>query len=143
MAAQDTESLLHQAQSASEPTEVLRLAGEAVSSELLVAMKAAGIPKSDKAVTALKTAGLDTLLAIALAHGRLKYSPVTEILAGLRTALQDRSLSAEQIKDGILAFDSAAQRLAMVSGAGGDFSYPTKGNRARDSLMTFARSLHR
>ena len=143
MAKQETEALLKQAQVATEQDEAVRLAGEALSGELLVAMKAAGIPKSEKAVTALKTAGLDGLLALALANGRLKYNPVTKVLSRLRGALQDRSLSAEQIKDGILAFDSAAQRLAMVSGSAGGFAYPTKGNRARDSLMTFARSLHR
>jgi hypothetical protein len=143
MSTQESESLLKQAQLATESSETLRLAGAAVSAELLAAMKAAGISKSDKSVSALRAAGLDGLLAMALANGRLRYTPVTEFLARLRTDLQDRSLSAEQIKDGILAFDSAAQRLAMVSGSGGGFVYPTKGNRARDSLMTFARSLHR
>jgi hypothetical protein len=143
MPSQETEALLAQAQAAIEPEDALRLAGEAVSTELLHSMKAAGISKSDKSVTALKIAGLDTLLALALAEGRLKYTPVTEVLTRLRTSLQSRSLSAIQIKDGILAFDAAAQRLAMVAGDKGSFAYSTKGNRARDSLLTFARSLHR
>ena len=143
MPSQETEALLAEAQSSTEPDEALRLAGEAVSTELLLSMKAAGLTKSDKSVAALKVAGLDSLLALALADGRLKYSPVTEVLSRLRTSLQNRSLSAVQIKDGILAFDAASQRLAMVSGENGSFEYPTKGNRARDSLLTFARSLHR
>ena len=134
---------MKQAEAANDPEEALRLAGEAVSETLLKAMKSAGITKSDKSVTALKRAGLDSLLALSLAHGRLKYTPVTELLARFRSALQERSLTAEQIKDGILAFDAAAQRLAMVGGSAGGFTYPTKGNRARDSLITFARSLHR
>ena len=143
MASQETQALLAQAQAAAEPKEALRLAGEAVSQELLRAMKAAGLPKSDKSVTALKVAGLDALLALALADGKLKYTPVTEVLSRLRNDLQNRSLTAVQIKEGILAFDAAAQRLSMVVGPDGSFEYPTKGNRARDSLITFARSLHR
>ena len=136
-------SLLEQATDSEDPKEALRLAGEALSKELLVAMKAAGITKADKSVKALDAAGLNQLLALALAKGKLSYRAVDDVLAELREALTNRTLTAEQIKDSILAFDAAAQRLAMVGGQGGGFEYPTKGNRARDSLMTFARSLHR
>lgn len=136
-------SLLEQAAASEDPKEALRLAGEALSKELLVAMKAAGITKADKSVKALDAAGLNQLLALALAKGKLSYRAVDDVLAELREALTNRTLTAEQIKDSILAFDAAAQRLAMVGGQGGSFEYPTKGNRARDSLMTFARSLHR
>ena len=136
-------SLLEQATASDDPKEALRLAGEAVSRELLVAMKAAGITKAEKSVQALDAAGLNQLLAIALAKGKLSYRAVDDVLVQLREALSNRTLTAEQIKDSILSFDAAAQRLAMVGGHGGGFEYPTKGNRARDSLMTFARSLHR
>ena len=136
-------SLLAQAAASEDPKESLRLAGEAVSQELLTAMKAAGIAKAEKSVKALDEAGLNQLLALALATGKLSYRAVDEVLAQLRDDLSNRVLTAEQIKDSILSFDAAAQRLAMVGGQGGGFEYPTKGNRARDSLMTFARSLHR
>ena len=54
-----TSSLLEQATASDDPKEALRLAGEAVSKELLVAMKAAGITKAEKSVQALDAAGLN------------------------------------------------------------------------------------
>ena len=61
----------------------------------------------------------------------------------MREAIRARLISVLDLKNGILAFDDAAQRLAMVSGKAGPFQYPLLGNHARDALITFARSLHR
>lgn len=139
----ETKALLEQAQQASTKEDALRLAGMAVSAELLEAMRAGRLSKPEKAINALKASGLDQLLVAALAEGRLRYPRVQDELARFRAALSDRSLSANEIKLGILAFDEAAQRLALVAGKKGAFSYPSTQNRARDSLITFARSLHR
>ncbi len=143
MATPETNALLEQAKQADTEDEALRLAGAAVSTQLTAAMRAAGLTKPEKSIQAMKAVGLDRLLAAALAEGRLRYPRVQDELARFRTALGDRSLSANDIKLGILAFDESSQRLALVSGKKGEFSYPATSNRARDSLITFARSLHR
>jgi len=143
VATPETNALLEQAKQADTEDEALRLAGAAVSTQLTAAMRAAGLTKPEKSIQAMKAVGLDRLLAAALAEGRLRYPRVQDELARFRTALGDRSLSANDIKLGILAFDESSQRLALVSGKKGEFSYPATSNRARDSLITFARSLHR
>ena len=143
MATHETEVALARARAASTRENAVRAAGEALSAELLDAMKAAGISKAEKSVNALRFAGLDTLLAEGLARGKVTYRMVAGDLDRLRKALVDRTLSANDIKLGILAFDESAQRLAMVAGKNGSFTYAHAGNRARDSLITFARSLHR
>lgn len=121
--------------------EALDAAGKVVVEVLREAMRAAGIPKIDAALSALAATELDHLLARSLAEGEVDHREVRRQLDRLMRALSARTLSAADIKAGILAFDEAAQRIAGASVRG--LKYPTAGNRARDSLITFARSLHR
>ncbi|MCC7382560.1 MAG: hypothetical protein IT384_12055 [Deltaproteobacteria bacterium] len=118
-------------------------ANEAVLDELLKAMKSSGIPKAEQSIDALRRSGLDHVLTYSLAIGRLSHESVRRELDRFMKALANRTLTANDIKLGILALDEAAQRLAIAAGKGGPFRYPTSQNRARDSLITFARSLHR
>lgn len=143
MAVDQAEALLVQAKEAGSRQEAVRLAGEALVEELRHAMKSSGIAKADQSLAALEKAGLHTLLAVCLHEGRVRFSLVNEELDRFRKALVSRDLSANDIKLGILAFDETAQRLSLVAGKNGEFVYPHVANRARDSLITFARSLHR
>jgi hypothetical protein len=143
MAASESKPLLEAAASAASAEEARGLAGQAVLAELSRAMREAGITKAEQSVAAINAAGLGPLLARALAEGRVKLSWVDAELDRFRKALVRRDLSAQDIKLGILAFDECAQRLSLVAGKTGGFDYPSSGNRARDSLITFARSLHR
>ena len=121
--------------------EALDQAGKVVVEVLREAMRAAGTPKIDAALAALSMTELDHLLARSLAEGEVDHREVRRQLDRLMRALSSRTLSAAEIKAGIRAFDEAAQRIAGASVRG--LKYPTTGNRARDSLITFARSLHR
>jgi hypothetical protein len=134
---------VRQAEAAATLEETLRIASDALLPRLLETMKQSGIPKAEQAVDALKRSGLDKLLIRAMGMGRLSHSAVRSELDRLMKALAQRTLTAVDIKAGILAFDESARRLAMSSGKGGPFRYPSTQNRARDSLITFARSLHR
>lgn len=118
-------------------------AADAVCADLLAAMKASGIPKGEAAMAALKRSGLHKLLVRSLALGRVSHSAVRAELDRMMKALASRTAVAADFKTGILAFDEACQRLALAAGKGGPFRYGTTENRARDSLITFARSLHR
>ncbi len=118
-------------------------AGQAVVQALRDAMKAAGISKIEPALAALQATELDRLLARSLAEGAVDHRVVRGELERLMRALSSRTIAAADLKAGILAFDEAAQRIALAAGRGSAFKYPTVGNRARDSLITFARSLHR
>jgi hypothetical protein len=135
-------SLIESAEEADSFDEALALVAKAVTMQLLEAMKAARVPKAEKAVEALQAAGLDRLLVEAWARGKITYKMVDAHLNRLRREITTRE-KAETVKQGILAFDGAAQRLALVSGRNGPFSYPLRNNHARDSLITFARALHR
>lgn len=138
----DPSALMQNAEAAESHDDALALVGEAILAQLLEAMKAARVPKAEKAVEALKVSGLDRLLIEAWSRGKITYRMVDAHLNRLRGEITSRE-RAEMIKQGILAFDGAAQRLAMVSGRNGPFSYPLRNNHARDSLITFARALHR
>lgn len=135
-------TLMGSAEAADSFDEAMTLVAEAVTAQLIEAMKAAKVPKAEKAVEALKASGLDRLLVEAWIRGKITYRMVDAHLNRLRHEINTRE-RAELVKQGILAFDGAAQRLAMVSGRNGPFSYPLRNNHARDSLITFARALHR
>jgi hypothetical protein len=135
--------LFRRAQEAPTLIEAEKLGGEAIALELLGAMKAAGIPKADAAINALRKSGLHRLLAKSLAAGRVGHVAVRLELDRLMKELATRAITAQELKLGILAFDEACQRLAIAAGKGGPFRYSTTENRARDSMITFARSLHR
>ena len=138
----DTEALMARAEQAETYDEALGLVSEAIAAQLLEAMRAARVPKAEKAVEALRAAGLDALLVEAWANGKITYKMVDRHLNRLRKWITTRD-RAEVAKQGILAFDGAAQRLALISGRNGPFAYPLRNNHARDSLITFARALHR
>jgi hypothetical protein len=135
--------LMQQAEAAPTWNEAQPLVSEAIVAQLLEAMKAWKVPKAEQAHESLRRSGLDQLLVEALLRGKLTYQASDRHLNRLRDAIRSRVISVNDIKNGILAFDGAAQRLAIVSGKNGPFSYITRGNHARDSLITFARSLHR
>ncbi len=116
---------------------------EAVALQLLDAMKSSRVPKADQQIDALKRSGLHELLVDTLMKGKLTFQAADKHLNRMRIAIKSRQIAVNDLKNGILAFDDAAQRLALVSGKGGPFQYPLQGNHARDSLITFARSLHR
>jgi hypothetical protein len=139
---QEIMALFQSAEEAATFDEALSLVAKAVTMQLLEAMKAARVPKAEKAVEALTASGLDRLLVEAWARGKITYKMVDAHLNRLRKWITTRD-RAETVKQGILAFDGAAQRLALVAGRNGPFSYPTRNNHARDSLITFARALHR
>lgn len=134
---------LDQVRAAPSLDEALVLAGQAVVGALREAMKAAGLAKIEPSLAALQATQLDRLLARSLAEGAVDHRVVRGELERLMKALSSRALVAADLKAGILAFDEAAQRIALAAGRGAAFKYPTVGNRARDSLITFARSLHR
>lgn len=138
----NTEALMVKAEKAETHDEALGLVSEAIAAQLLEAMRAARVPKAEKAVEALRAAGLDALLVEAWAKGKISYKMVDAHLNRLRKWITSRD-RAEVVKQAILAFDGAAQRLALISGRSGPFSYPLRNNHARDSLITFARALHR
>ncbi len=138
----DTEAFMTKAEEAETYDEALSLVSEAIAAQLLEAMKAARVPKAEKAVESLRASGLDRLLVEAWARGKITYKMVDAHLNRLRGDIKTRD-RAEVVKQGILAFDGAAQRLALVAGRNGPFAYPLRNNHARDSLITFARALHR
>lgn len=137
------DSALSQVRAAPSLDEALVHAGQAVVHALRDAMKAAGISKIEPSLAALQATQLDRLLARSLAEGAVDHRVVRRELDRLMRALSSRAIAAADLKAGILAFDEAAQRIALAAGRGSAFKYPTVGNRARDSLITFARSLHR
>jgi hypothetical protein len=136
-------SLMKQAEDAPYYEDAVPFVAEAVTLQLLDAMKSSRVPKSDQQIEALKKSGLHELLVDTLMKGKLTYQAADRHLERMRAAIRGRTISVQDLKNGILAFDDAAQRLALVSGKGGPFQYPLAGNHARDSLITFARSLHR
>jgi len=134
---------IEQARSAASLDEALVFAGQAVVDALSEAMKAAGYTKGPDAGQALQKVGLDRLLARSLGEGQVDHRAARTEIDRLMKALSARTTTANDIKAGILAFDEAAQRIALSIGRGTAFKYPLATNRARDSLLTFARSLHR
>lgn len=137
------QALMLQAEAAPSWEAAQPFASEAITAQLLEAMKAWKVQKADQAHDALKRSGLDGLLVESLLRGKLTYQASDRHLNRLRDSIRSRAVSVNDIKNGILAFDAAAQRLAIVSGKNGPFQYATRVNHARDSLITFARSLHR
>jgi hypothetical protein len=129
-----------QAGSAAEALEVL---ASLVRAELRDAMRAAGVAKPEAALNALERTGLDQLLVRGLAFGRISPLAVRCELDRLRRALSERRFTAAELKLALVSLDENAQRLALALDRSAGFRYPTQGNRARDSLLTFARSLHR
>lgn len=134
---------LEKAHQATSYEAALAAAADALTEQLAEAMKASGIKNAAASIESLKKSGLDKLLARCVARGRVGYGMVNAELDRLRAALVQRTLTAVEVKLGILAFDEAAQRLALVAGKNGSFQYAGEQNHARDSLITFARSLHR
>lgn len=131
-------------------SDALAMVAWAVTEQLLKSMKASRmtmkareISKPDRCVAMLRRSGLDRLLVEGWMHGRVSYQAADRHLNRLREALSSRSLSTDEVKFGILAFDGAAQRLCTGTGMSGPFEYPASQNHARDSLLTFARALHR
>ena len=135
--------LMKKAEVAPTYEEALPFVSEAILTQLLDAMKMSKIPKADQEVDSLRRSGLDQLLVESLLRGRLSHQSTDRHLNRMRDAIRSRGIGVADLKNGILAFDGAAQRLALVAGKGGPFQYPLQGNHARDSLITFARSLHR
>jgi len=135
--------LMQQAEGAASWDEAYPFVAEAIVAQLLEAMKTWRMTKAEQAHESLRKSGLDQLLVEALLRGKLTYQATDRHLNRMRDAIRSRSASPNDVKAGILAFDGAAQRLAVVSGKNGPFQYPLRGNHARDSLITFARSLHR
>lgn len=131
------------------PRVALALAGEAVLRQLESALvegkvrfRNRQIGDAKKALTYLRRSGLHFLLIEGFSEGQLSYAAVSRHLDRLGRWVRDRKRTAQEIKLGILAFDEVAQRLAIAGGVGGPFRYPLR-DRARDSLITFARALHR
>lgn len=105
--------------------------------------KLASIPKPDQAVSMLAKTGLEQLLWSGIERGRITERMASEELTRLGEALKTRRLGADEIKLGILALDDAAQLFSGALGKDGGFRYDHSQNRARDLMITFARSLHR
>lgn len=135
--------LMQHAETAPTWEDAFPFVAEAIIAQLLEAMRAWKVPKAEHAHEALKKSGLDQLLVEALMRGKLTYQASDRHLNRLRDAIKTRQIGVQDIKNGIHAFDGAAQRLAIVSGKNGPFLYPLRGNHARDSLITFGSSLHR
>ncbi|MCK6551773.1 hypothetical protein L6R52_38420 [Myxococcota bacterium] len=135
--------LLRDAEAAPTYETALPFVTEALVTQLLDAMKASKMPKADQAIESLKRSGLDQLLVEAMLRGKLTLQAADRHLNRMRDGIKNRSIPVQDVKLGILAFDGAAQRLALVAGKGGAFQYPLLGNHPRDSLITFASSLHR
>lgn len=135
--------LLREAEAQATYEAALPLVGEALIAQLVDAMKASKMPKADQAIESLKRAGLDQLLVEAMLRGKLTLHAADRHLNRMRDGIKNRTIPVQDVKNGILAFDGAAQRLALVAGKGGTFQYPLLGNHPRDSLITFASSLHR
>jgi hypothetical protein len=135
--------LMQQAEAAPTWEQAQPFVAEAIIAQLLEAMKTWRMTKAEQAHEALRRSGLDQLLVEALLRGKLTYQAADRHLNRMRDGIRARKASPNDVKTGILAFDGAAQRLAVVSGKNGPFQYPLRGNHARDSLITFARSLHR
>jgi len=138
----ETQSFLERAKTV-DKAQALALAADALTTELLNAMKTVGVKRSDDAIAALKKTGLDKLLVRSMALGQVSHTVVRTELDRLTKALGRRELTAQELKAGILTFDESAQRIALSTTKGLSFKYPSVANRARDSLITFARSLHR
>src|SRR5437667_148429 len=117
-------TLLDRAATAPTLDDAVRLAAVAVTTQLLSALKVAGVPKAEHSIDALKRSRLDRLLVRALARGRVTHTMVTAELDRMRKALAARTASAQDLKLGIVAFDEASQRLALVAGKTGPFQYP-------------------
>lgn len=140
---QESERLLDQAERSESLEEAEALITQAMNLQLVGALKAARVSKAQQAVEDLKEAGLDRLLLESWMEGKVSYKEVSGHIERLRKKMSTLE-DAEIIKQGILTFDTAAQHLAMLQGPEGhQFEYPLKNNRARDSLTTFARALHR
>ena len=144
------QDLMRRATEAPTYDEAMPLVTEALTAKLLlvlkegrITLKAKKVSKPEQCVSALKRSGLDTLLVEGFMSGRITYKLVDAHLTRMRDEIRARTRSADDIKFGILAFDGIAQRLSLVSGKKGAFKYPLRGNHARDSLITFARCLHR
>lgn len=112
-------------------------------SALVEGFKLASVPKPDQAVSMLAKTGLERLLWAGIERGRITERMASDELGRLGDALKTRRLQADEIKLGILALDDAAQLFAGALGKDGGFRYDHSQNRARDLLITFARSLHR
>ncbi len=119
------------------------LSPEAFRAALVESLKLASLPKPDAAVAALHKSGLEPLLFAGLEKGRITERMASSELERLGDALKNRTLSAEDIKLGLVALDDIAQLFAGALGKDGGFRYDHTLNRPRDLMITFARSLHR
>lgn len=108
--------------------------------ELLLALRSLAHLDGQKAVAAFSRSGLGRALLETGAAGRLTRYSVDTHLNRMRAELVERRLSAEEAKLGLLAYDAALQGLSAVSPT--DLKPPV-GSAARDSLLVFARALHR
>src|SRR5437016_5105416 len=82
--------LMKQAEAAPTYEEALPFVAEAITAQLLEAMKASKIPKAENAVEALKKSGLDKLLVEALLRGRLTFQAADRHLNRMREAIKAR-----------------------------------------------------
>ncbi len=130
---------LHQAQAAGSYADALTLVTQAVQERFAFTLKSLKIRQADKVAQAVAELKLDTLLVESYAQGKLTRAAVDQQLGRLRSYIKDRD-SAERAKQAILAFDTVAQALALNSGQSFQYSLKT---HARDSLISFARALHR
>lgn len=115
---------------------------EAVADLVRAGLEVARRPKARDMAAAFERAGLEQLLVETFGRGKLTTGAVQAELARLGEALRSKSLQPDEVKNAILVFDGAAQRLAVADG-GQRFTYATGQNHARDLLITFARALHR
>lgn len=139
----EVERLTALAQAATSYPDALLLAADAASAELLETMKAARVQKCEPKVEALRRSGLHVLLLETMLRGALSEALVKQHLTRMQDAIRARLTPVQDLKNGILAFDEICQQLALVIGKDAPFHYPLDGNRARDLLITYARSLHR
>ncbi len=145
---EEVQRFMERAQTADNYDDALKWVAEAVTTQLMHAMKeakiASGVKELSKPrdyVEVLRRSGLDRLLVEGWVRGRVTYKAAEGHLERLRGGLTGRTLSAQDIKLGILAFDGAAQRLSLAAGSRGFFVYRVQLNNARDSLLTFAGAL--
>ena len=91
-------------------------------------------------VDAMRASGTDTLMLQILSRGKLSMSIVRSEMTRLSQGLRDDSLSAADVKKGLVTADGLLQRLAL---AGAPLEYGFQNNGPRDLLLSFAASLHR
>ena len=123
--------------------DALELVIEALRLAIAEAVTSTEVSKRGRSSRQLQESGLDRLLAECLIEGRLVPEAVDARIQWMTHSLRRRSAAVDTLKEGILAFDAAAQRLAQVAEKRTPFEYSPETERARALLIAFASSLHR